>query len=140
MNSVKKQLISGSMAIASLLCAESLLANTFANAVTPLKTPVFLSQGLRSDPTPWSRSYDCGQAQVTLTEQGKGRYVYEAVNMKGNTITIKNGIRREDDNNSSIYSFHKNDADFVVEDRGNGTAVLTTANPPDSNATYDCKY
>ncbi len=22
----------------------------------------------------------------------------------------------------------------------NGTAVLTTANPPDSNATYDCKY
>lgn len=139
MNSVKKQLISGSMAIASLLCTQ-VLDNTFAVAVTPLKDPV-LSQGLRSDDSAaWSRSYDCGQGQVTLTEQGRGRYTYEGVNMKGNTLTIKNGTRRKDDNGSSIYTFHKNGADYTVEDRGDNTAVLTTANPPDSNATYDCKY
>ncbi|MBW4582380.1 MAG: hypothetical protein KME42_22660 [Tildeniella nuda ZEHNDER 1965/U140] len=137
MHNAKKQFV-GSMAIASLLCAEALLANTFAHAATPVR----VSQGLRSDPTNWSRSYDCGQAQVTVTEQsGDGnRYVYEAVNQRGNTINIKHGTYHRGAKRASVYTFHKNGSNFVVEDLGRGKATLTTSGGGNSPAVYDCKY
>lgn len=68
MSNAKKQLV-GSLAIASLLCAEVLLVPIAARATTP-KIPIRLSQL-----QPWRQTYDCGNFAITLSQQGTDRAI-----------------------------------------------------------------
>lgn len=131
MSNAKKQLV-GSLEIASLLCAEVLLVPIAARATTP-KIPIRLSQLQQ-----WRQTYDCGNFAITLSQQGTDRYTYEAVDAKGQKLTISNGTHHSGRNYSSIYSFSNDGSEYVLEDFGGGKAALSIGSYPDTGVTYDC--
>jgi membrane-bound inhibitor of C-type lysozyme len=129
----QKQLI-GAIAFSVLLGAEASLGSIVAHAATPLTTPILLSQA-----PPWRQTYVCGNFAITLSEQGRDRYSYQATNAKGQTLTVKNGTHHAGRNYSSIYTFSGGDGtQYVLEDYGGGKADLSIGNYPNSGMTYNC--
>ena len=130
-----------SLAIATLLCAEAIFTLSVRAAtlgttpnVAPDADPIRLSQL-----QPWRQTYDCGEFAITLSEQARDRYTYEAANASGQTLTLTNGSHHSGRNYSSIYTFNSDDGtQYVLEDFGGGKAALSTANYPDPGVTYDC--
>lgn len=132
MSSVREQFAS-SVSIASLLGIGFLLAPIAALAITPTTNSVLLSQAPR-----WRQTYVCGNFPITLSEQGRDRYTYEATNARGQTLTIRNGTHHAGRNYSSIYSFNKDNSTYVLEDFGGGKAALSIGSYPNSSMTYNC--
>ncbi|MBW4662256.1 MAG: hypothetical protein KME15_26685 [Drouetiella hepatica Uher 2000/2452] len=131
MNNTKRQLM-GSVAIASLLCAEITLPIA-AHAATP-EASIRLSQL-----QPWRQAYECGDFAIELGEEGRDRYSYEAVNARGQKLSLSDGTHHGGRNYSSIYTFNGNDGtQYVLEDFGGGKAALSIGNYPDASVTYDC--
>lgn len=132
MSNTKK--IVSAILISSLLPLGSMLATGIARATTPLKTPILLSQA-----PPWRQTYVCGDFAITLSEQGRDRYAYQATNAKGQTLTIGNGTHHAGRNYSSIFTFSGNDgSQYVLEDYGGGKADLSIGSYPDKGRTYNC--
>lgn len=119
MSHAKKQLI-GLATIVGLLCVEAVLASLPVRAIT------------------WKRSYACENFAVTLVEQGTGLYTYEAVNAKGQKLTIKNGTHHRNEKRVSVYMFHKDDTEYTLKDFGRSKATLETHRHGDAKATFVC--
>lgn len=119
--------------LSSFLCAG--VESDVARAVLPSENSVYLSQA----PTRFQQTYDCGESAITIREVGSDRYIYQAINPRGQTLTLTNGTSHAGRNFSSIYAFHREDGtEFVLEDFGGGSAALSIANYPDSSMNYDC--
>jgi hypothetical protein len=92
---------------------------------------------------PKKTDFDCGTVgAITLTRDQKDhdRFTYNAVNSRGQTLTIKRGVGYGDDS-SDIYTFVARDgSEFIIEKFRNGTATLTTSGKNNANSTtFDCK-
>ena len=132
MRTAKKQLV-GVLAIASLLWAESAFTLVSARATTPDIPLLRLSQL-----QPWRQAYQCGNFAVTLSQQGRDRYTYEAINDRGATLVIRNGTQASGRNYSSLYRFTNNGSDYVLEDFGGGKAALSISQYPNKGTTFNC--
>ncbi|UBF28995.1 hypothetical protein K9N68_14830 [Kovacikia minuta CCNUW1] len=131
--SINQKRLLGTISIAICLGAET-MALPMVHAATPPKTSVLLSQA-----PPWRQTYACGNFAITLSEQGRDRYTYQATNPKGQTLTLKNGTHHGGRNYSSIYTFNGSDGvQYVLEDYGVGKAALSIGSYPDPGKTYDC--
>lgn len=103
----------------------------------PIKQPFLISRLL-----PKKTAFDCGNmGAITLTREpaNHDRFTYEAVNTRGQTLTIKNGVGYGD-NTSTIYTFvGKDGSEFIVEEFPTGKATLTTAGKGGVNSTsFNC--
>jgi hypothetical protein len=87
-------------------------------------------------------TYDCGTVGgIALTRDSKNRdrFTYDAVNSRGQTLTVKNGVGYGDAK-STIYTFvAKDGAEFIIEEFPTGKATLTTSGKGGVNSTsFDC--
>lgn len=120
MRQVQQQLL-GSIAIAGVLVAAMMASSANARTI-------------------WKRSYSCGNAAITVTEQDAGRYIYNAANARGNSLTIKNGTHHRDDKRNSVYTFYRNGVYYVVRDLGRGKATFATSGNTTNKLTNSCTY
>jgi hypothetical protein len=99
----------------------------------PPNQPVVIAKLL-----PKVTAYDCGSVgAITLTRDSKNsdRFTYEAVNTKGQTLTISNGVGYGDPT-STIYTFlAKDGSEFIIEQFPTGKATLTTSGKGGVNST-----
>lgn len=86
-------------------------------------------------------SYDCGTVgAITLTREStrRDRFTYEAVNTRGQTLSIKNGVGYGNAT-STIYTFMTKDgSEFIVEEFPTGKATLTTSGKGVNSTSFNC--
>lgn len=117
MNHVKIQLV-GSIAIASLLCVEALLA-TSVHAATPPQAPVRLSQNRPGEAANFTKVFSCRQFRVTLVgNMDSGRFTYRT-----SGLTMNNGTY-EPSGAGSLFTFRNGNYRYTLEDRGDGSGEL----------------
>lgn len=122
------------LTILGLLCVEALLASA-AVAGPPDAQP-----GLSQAQFP-ERVYECSTvgAFVLTPQEESDRYTYEGINNRGESVTIRDGMRFRG-SFSSTYTFASEATQFVVEEFPNGRITLTTGGGETNIAptTFDC--
>lgn len=103
----------------------------------PTHSPFLISKLL-----PKKTAYDCGSVgAITLTrdEVNRDRFTYKAVNSRGQTVTLTNGVGYGD-TTSTIYTFvAKNGSEFIIEEFPTGRATLTTSGKSGVNSrSFNC--
>ncbi len=91
---------------------------------------------------PQKTVYDCGSAgSITLTRdaQNRDRFTYEAVNSRGQTLTLKNGVGYGT-KDGNIYTFiGQGGSESIVAEKPSGKTTLTTADKNGANGTtFNC--
>lgn len=87
-------------------------------------------------------AFDCGNMgaiTVTAEANNRDRFTYEAVNTRGQTLMLKNGVGYGD-SSSTIYTFlAKDGAEFIIQEFPTGQATLTTSGKEGANSTnFSC--
>jgi hypothetical protein len=97
------------------------------------------SQAQQSQTEPARTSYDCDTgSSITITRQAdQNRYTYDAVNTRGETLRIQNGTSYTD-GSTRVYTFTTGNNRFLVEDKGNGKATLSTSQSGSNYTTFSC--
>ncbi|UBF24326.1 hypothetical protein K9N68_21805 [Kovacikia minuta CCNUW1] len=133
-----KQLFVNTIALPSLAVLGACWVPAIAQANPQLPNqPVVIAKLL-----PKVTAYDCGSVgAITLTRDSKNsdRITYDAVNTRGQTLTLKNGVGYGDPT-STIYTFvAKDGSEFIIEEFPTGKATLTTSGKGGANSTsFNC--
>jgi hypothetical protein len=132
-----KEPLVNAIALPSLFVLAALMPTTVSANPKPVNPPFVISRLLAK-----TTAYDCGTVgSVTLTRDAVNhdRFTYDAVNSRGQTLTVKNGVGYGDAT-STIYTFiTKDGSEFIIEEFSTGKATLTTAGKSGVNAnTFNC--
>lgn len=132
-----RQSFTNAIALGSFFSIGACLIPAIAHAnPQSIKQPLVISRLL-----PKTTAFDCGGAAITLTREpvNHDRFTYEAVTARGQTLRIPNGVGYGD-STSTIYTFvAKDGSEYIVEQRPDGSASLTTSSSSTSKpTTFDC--
>jgi hypothetical protein len=121
-----KRVLVNTIALPSLAVLGAYWLPAIASASPQPTHPPFLISKL----LPKKTAYNCGSVgAITLTrdEVNRDRFTYKAVNPRGQTMTITNGVGYGDAT-SIIYTFvAKDGSEFIIEEFPTGKATLTTS-------------